>query len=168
MDNTDYKILDILQRDGRISMQKLSKAINMSTPATIERVRRLEENGSIVGYRAMVRPERVGREVLAFVDVAVEYPKREAFYRFVRECDAIISAFEVTGRRSHIVEISCRDMDEFQRTVYALYDMGVTETSVVLDNIKNGIFTKNGDVPGQTGLGRRGEHSPAKTGSCKK
>ena len=159
MDQTDYKILDILQRDGRISMQKLAKNINMSVTATIERVRKLEDSGTIVGYRVMLRPERVGREVLAFILVRVEYPKRNEFYAFVQQCDAIITVFEVTGQYTHLVETSCRDMNEFQKTVYALYDMGMTETCVVLDNVKNGIFTS---APEEDDVSCRGEYSPAK------
>lgn len=73
MDNTDFKIIEILQQNARISMQRLAQEINMSTPATIERVRKLEESGSIVGYRAMVRPERVGRDIVAFVMITGEY-----------------------------------------------------------------------------------------------
>lgn len=161
MDNTDYKILDILQRDGRISMQKLAKSINMSTPATIERVRKLEDNGTIVGYRAKVRPERVGREILSFILARIEYNRRTEFYRFVQSCDAVISVYEITGQYTHLIEASCRDMDEFQRTVYSLYDMGFTETCIVLDNIKSGIFTRTEEEEGQK-HGQRGEYSPAK------
>lgn len=69
MDATDFKILEILQSDGRISMKKLADQINMSTPATTERVRKLEENQSIVGYKAIIRPDLVGREVSAFIQV---------------------------------------------------------------------------------------------------
>lgn len=159
MDQTDYRILDILQRDGRISMRKLAKSISMSVTATIERVRKLEDNGTIVGYRVMLRPERVGREVLAFILVRVEYPKRSAFYEFVQQCNAIITVFEITGQYTHLVETSCRNMDEFQKTVYALYAMGMTETCVVLDNVKNGIFTRTSETEAES---HRGEYSPAK------
>ena len=79
MDATDFKILEILQSDGRIAMKKLAEQINMSTPATIERVKKLEENQGIVGYKAIIRPDRVGREVSAFVLVDIHRDQRTDF-----------------------------------------------------------------------------------------
>ena len=161
MDRTDYKILEILQKRGRISMKDLAKEINMSTPATIERVRRLEENGSIVGYRAVIRPDRVGREVLAYLLVAVQYGHREEFYSLVQNCDAVVQASEVAGSFTHLLEISCADMDEFQRLVYRFYDMGNVQTCVVLDHLKKGIYKDTGqDADLECVSGSRGEHSP--------
>ncbi|MFW5799887.1 MAG: Lrp/AsnC family transcriptional regulator, partial [Spirochaetota bacterium] len=54
MDYTDYKIISYLQKDGRISMKDLAKDISLSPPATAERVRRLEENGTIKQYKAII------------------------------------------------------------------------------------------------------------------
>ena len=161
MDQTDRKILEILQRRGRISMKDLAVEVSMSTPATIERVRRLEENGSIVGYRAIIRPDRVGREVMAYLLISVQYGHREEFYHLIQACDAVVQVSEVAGSFTHLVEISCADMDEFQRLVYRFYDLGDVQTCVVLDNLKKGIYK---DVEREETLGSvtgaRGEHSP--------
>ncbi len=159
MDMTDHKILELLQRQGRISMKNLAEEINMSTTATIERVRRLEENGSIVGYRAIIRPDRVGKEVLAYLLVSVQYGHREEFYRLIQTCDAVVQASEVAGSFTHLVEISCADMDEFQRLVYRFYDTGDVQTCIVLDNLKKGIY-KGKEETLETGAGVRGEYSP--------
>ena len=142
MDQIDFQILEILQRDGRIPMKKLAEQISMSTPAVIERVKKLEENQSIVGYHAVVRPDRVGREVSAFMLVSVERDRRDAFYRYVRESDNVIQASELAGRFTALLEVSCPDMEEFLKTVYDFYDMGTTETYVITDLIKSGVYKR--------------------------
>lgn len=157
MDATDFKILEILQSDGRISMKKLANQINMSTPATIERVRKLEENQSIVGYKAIIRPDRVGREVSAFIQVEVHRDQRTAFYQYIKSSDNIIDAYELAGRYTALLYVSCPDMEEFLKTVYDLYDMGNSETYVITDLIKSGIFRR---IPDSRDDGRS-FHSPA-------
>ena len=127
MDATDFKILEVLQRDGRISMKRLAEEINMSTPATIERVRRLEDNQSIVGYRAMVRPDRVGRECSAYILISVNQDKRSTFYDFVKGDDRVIEVYELAGRFTAILYVSCR---------------GNPETYQITDVVKSGIYRR--------------------------
>ena len=61
MDSTDWRILEELQNDGRLSYNQLGRRVNLSSPAVAERVRRLEESGVIAGYRALVDPAKAGR-----------------------------------------------------------------------------------------------------------
>lgn len=142
MDQTDFRILEILQRDGRITMKKLAEQINMSTPATIERVRKLEDNKSILGYRALIRPDRIGHEVGAFMLVSVDQAHRDQFYNYIREHDCIIEAYEIVGRFTAMLHVSCSNMEEFLKTVYDFYDMGSTETYVITDLIKSGVYKR--------------------------
>lgn len=60
MDITDYKIIEILQEEGRISMKDLGKIVGLTSPAVSERVKRLEEAGVIEGYKAIVNPNALG------------------------------------------------------------------------------------------------------------
>ena len=158
MDSIDFQILEILQRDGRISMKKLAEQVSMSPPAVIERVRKLEENQSVVGYKAVVRPDRVGREISAFILAAVDRGQRERFYRYLRESDNVIEAHELAGRFTALLQVSCPDMEEFLKTVYELYDMGSTETYVITDLIKSGVYKRTAESR-EDG---RSFHSPAR------
>ncbi len=67
LDSTSWKILRELQRDARLSFNELGRRVNLSPPATAERVRRLEESGVITGYRARVDPAKVGLPLLALI-----------------------------------------------------------------------------------------------------
>src|SRR5260370_33548556 len=71
LDSIDWKILGELQRNGRTAYTELGRRVGLSTPAVIERVRRLEEDEIVLGYRAEVDPAKVGLEVLAFIRVNV-------------------------------------------------------------------------------------------------
>ena len=89
LDTLDRKILEILQRDGRISNVDLAAQIQLSPPQCLRRVKALEERGVLRGYRALVRPETLGLGVTAFVSLNIE---AGAFAR-VREIEALIRDF---------------------------------------------------------------------------
>lgn len=146
MDAIDFKILELLQTDGRMPMRRLAEQINMSTPATIERVRKLEERQSIVGYKAIVRPDRVGHEVGAFVLVAVDREYRDKFYQYVQTSNSVVEAYELAGRYTAVLHLSCPDMEEFLKTVYDLYKMGSSESYVITDLLKSGIYRRGTEV----------------------
>lgn len=76
-DATDWRILDVLQREGRASFAELARAVSMSASAVTERVRRLEEAGVIQGYAAVVDPESLGLPILAFV--RLRYPNGDRY-----------------------------------------------------------------------------------------
>ncbi|MEU0790889.1 Lrp/AsnC family transcriptional regulator [Amycolatopsis sp. NPDC005961] len=69
LDDVDWRLLDLLQTDGRLSFKELGRRINLSPPAVAERVRRLEETGVITGYRAQVDARRAGQPLQAFVEM---------------------------------------------------------------------------------------------------
>lgn len=147
MDEIDQRILEILQSDGRISMRRLSEQIHMSAPATIERVRRLEENRSIMGYRAIVRPDRVGLQINTFVLVAADPHRQEELYRFVRENDRIVAAYVLLGRYSLMLQVSCPDMEDYLHTIYLIREYGYTETYPMCDLLKSETYKRLKSVP---------------------
>lgn len=142
MDEIDLDILEILQKDGRISMKKLAEQIHMSSPSTIERVRRLEENRSILGYRAVVRPDRVGLQVNTFVLVIVDPNQQEELYRFVRESARIVAAYVLLGKYGLMLQISCPDMEDYLHTIYLIQKFGFTESYPICDLLKTECYKR--------------------------
>lgn len=103
MDNFDRKILDIVGAEGRISVTDLSKRIGLSKSPTQARLRRLEEEGVIRGYRAMFDPIKLGRDHVAFVEVKLNDTREAALERFnkavvlmpeVEQCHLIAGQFD--------------------------------------------------------------------------
>lgn len=85
IDRIDRKILDILQRQGRIAMTELATQIGLSTSPCTERVRRLERDGVITGYHAHLSPEAVGRTLLVFVEIKLSAKSDQIFDKVRKE-----------------------------------------------------------------------------------
>ncbi len=67
IDETDLQIVRLLHRDGRLTQERIAREVSLSRPAIHERVKRLEENGVIIGYQAQVDWNRIGRSLVAFI-----------------------------------------------------------------------------------------------------
>lgn len=132
MDATDRKILQLLQENGRLSMQKLAAQINMSSPATAERVRKLEEAGAISGYAAQVNADRLGLPTHAFVVATVPMANRPQVYRYLEQNSAIVRAYYVlTGGPDVILEIFSPTPAELDKLQQDLFHLAQTVTYLV-------------------------------------
>ena len=98
-DLTDRKIISILQKDGRITMKHLGELINMSTPSTIDRVRRLEEAGVIKGYAAVVDYIALGYDMHIYIFVEVNQNKRPGLLEYIAKNQLIAGAHGVRAAR---------------------------------------------------------------------
>jgi Lrp/AsnC family leucine-responsive transcriptional regulator len=110
LDQTDWRILDALQRDGRMSFADLARTVAMSPSAVSERVRRLEETGVIAGYRATVSPERVGLSILAFVRLRYPTGNYRPFHALLDSTAEIVEAHHVTGEDCFVLKVVARSM----------------------------------------------------------
>lgn len=136
MDEIDYKILEILQKDGRMPMTKLAKQICLSTPATIERVRKLEDSGVITGYKAVVNPDKIGCNFNAFVLTTASLENRDLCTRFVEEDPRVLQAYRVTGRFTGCMKVACKDEESFLDLLHNFYDFGIYETYMIIDDLR--------------------------------
>lgn len=109
LDDTDHLILELLQRNGRLTMRELGERIAMSAPGATERVRRLEEAGIITGYHAAIDPDKVGKQIHGYILVEnIPYPRLEEFYRFVQQTPELYAAETiVSGGREAVLKIAC-------------------------------------------------------------
>ncbi|TDC62221.1 Lrp/AsnC family transcriptional regulator [Streptomyces hainanensis] len=130
-DETDMRVLDALQRDGRASYAELARAVAMSPSAVAERVRRLEESGVIRGYAAVVDPERLGYGVLAFVRLRYPTPNYKPFHDLVAVMPEILEAHHVTGEDCFVLKVVARSMRDLEATVGRIAGLGSVTTSVV-------------------------------------
>lgn len=137
MDNIDRKIIGTLLDAGRLTLQELADRVHLGASATRERLRRLERDGVITGYRAVVDLERLGFAVDALVDVDLA-PGADPirFETGLRTHEAVTEALHATGDHDYLVRVRCRDTTELHRVVRALkQDLGAarTQTRVILD-----------------------------------
>jgi Lrp/AsnC family transcriptional regulator, leucine-responsive regulatory protein len=132
IDDIDCQILGELQANARIPFAELGRRIGLSTPAVIERVRRLEEARVILGYRALVDPAKVGLPVRAFVKVTVAGDKLAKFAVMVRKLPEVLECHRVTGAESFMVQVAVRDVTHMEEVIDAMMPYVATNTSMIL------------------------------------
>jgi Lrp/AsnC family leucine-responsive transcriptional regulator len=105
MDNIDLQILDLLQRDGRLTNAAIGEQVGLSAPSVFERVRKLEQRGVIRGYTIQVDPEALGKPLTAFIRLTVSYDERKAAgVQALREDPDILECYSVAGEDCYILK----------------------------------------------------------------
>ncbi|MEG1284451.1 MAG: Lrp/AsnC family transcriptional regulator [Romboutsia sp.] len=132
MDITDYRIIEILQKDGRVSMKDLGKTVGLTSPAVSERVKRLEESGVIEGYKAIVNPDALGRVIKAFIHISLPSDKYADFLKAAKKDTRIVECHHITGDDCSLLKVIVRDMYELEEVIDSIKQIGSTKTSVIL------------------------------------
>lgn len=140
LDEIDLKILETMQQDGRIKRKDLAESVHLTIPAVSERMRKLEEEGYITNFAALVNPRKVGLGVSAFIFIVVE---SSSYYRNVIErainYKEIIECHAITGGGSHILKVRTRDVDHLEKLltqVQAWEGVKSTKTNLILSSPK--------------------------------
>src|SRR5262245_17343927 len=116
LDAKDHRILELVQRDGKLAQAEIARRVGLSTAAVNERLRKLENAGVIRSWAAIVDPRAVGAGITAYVDVFIEHPRFEpAFLDKVRSLDAVQECHHITGEFSLLLKIRVRDIESLQR-----------------------------------------------------
>lgn len=148
LDAVDRRILRALQSDGRIIYDALAAQVGLSPSATLRRVKRLEESGVIAGYVALVRPERVGFGLTAYLNVRLEkhseVHKRnpmDLFRAAVQTWPEVVECAALTGEMDYLLRVMVRDMAHYSHfimdTLLKHPSVQDCKTSFVLDHVKN-------------------------------
>ena len=118
LDGYDRRILDVLQREGRISNQELADRIGLSPSPCLRRVRALEESGVITGYRAVVDARRLGLTLMALIHISMDRHTPERFANFeqrVAELPEILECLLITGQDAdYQLKAVVSDMEAYQ------------------------------------------------------
>ncbi len=120
LDDRDLRMLAILREEGRLSKAELAKRINLSAAPCWERLKRLEEAGIIVGYRAEVSLKKIAAHIVVFMAVELEQHRAKDFTLFERTIaplDEVVACWAVGGGFDYILQIVTRDIDSYQRLV---------------------------------------------------
>lgn len=142
-DDIDRAILQTLQENGRISNADLARRVNLSPPAVHARVRRLEEQGLIRRYVALLDREAVGYDMLCLISVRLERHQRRDIDRLrsaVQEMPEVLECYHVTGEFDFLLKVVMRNRQELERFVVdrlsSLAGIAHIRTSLVLSEIK--------------------------------
>lgn len=145
LDRYDRQLLEVLQKDGRISNQDLADKIGLSPSACLRRLRTLEESGLIVGYRALLDAKVLGLTLMALVHISMDRHTPERFANFekkVADLPEVLECLLITGQDAdYQLKVIVRDMDAYQELLLNKITRieGVTgvHSSFVLRNVVN-------------------------------
>jgi Lrp/AsnC family leucine-responsive transcriptional regulator len=146
LDETDRRLLRILQRDGRITNQELARQANLSPAACFDRIKRLRDRGVIAGYAALLDPDKVGLPLLIFVEVLLERTTGDVFEEFaatVRRTPEILECHMVAGGFDYLIKARVADMDAYRRflgdILVRMPGVRETRTYAVLEEVKHSV-----------------------------
>jgi Lrp/AsnC family transcriptional regulator, leucine-responsive regulatory protein len=146
LDKISKKILSELQNDGRISNVDLAARVNLSPAACLERVRKLQEAGYILGYVAQLNPELLDVSLLVFIEVVLDRTTAdvfEAFKKSVQSIPEIMECHMVAGGFDYLVKSRVKDMNAYReflgKSLLQLKGVRETHTYAVMEEVKNTI-----------------------------
>jgi len=147
LDRYDRKILEILSRDGRLPVTELAEAVGLSKSPCQVRVKRLQAEGYILGYRAVLNPVKLDREHVAFAEVKLTDTTEKALSAFnaaVRKVPEIEQCHMIAGSFDYLLKIRTRDIRAYRQilgeTISALPYVGNSSTHVSMEAVKDNAF----------------------------
>lgn len=134
LDGHDTRILAELQADARITIAELGRRVHLSQPAVAERLRKLESNGVITGFRATVNLAALGYGIRALVRAGrADYQR---MIHFINQSPEVVNAWNITGEDSWLFEIAVADVAHLDAVVSQLSLLTETSTSIILKSVR--------------------------------
>lgn len=144
IDKTNRILLRELSVDGRLSNVELAKKVGLSPSACLRRVQELESQGIILGYRAVLNPEKLGRSFLAYVTVGLSdhsIASQRSFEESMESADEVSECHNITGTFEYLLRVEASDLAGYKQfhaqVLAALPQVTSITTYVVIESPKN-------------------------------
>ncbi len=144
LDETDVKLLKALQRDAKMATKTLCDEVNLSKTPVYDRIRRLEKEGVIKGYTAVVDQKKVGLPLVVFCNVSVAVHDDEHIMRFcseIAEIDEVMECYCTGGHYDFLLKVVLKDLESYNKFVFEKLTkvQGIIkmQSSFVLNEIKS-------------------------------
>ena len=134
LDDVGWKILAELQENARVSFAELGRRVGLSTPAALERVRRMEEAGIILGYHAELDGAKVGMPITAFIRISVAGEMLQRIIGIAEKLDEVLECHRVTGTDSFVIKVGVSSVEHLQKLFDHFSPYTATTTSIILSS----------------------------------
>jgi Lrp/AsnC family leucine-responsive transcriptional regulator len=134
LDDVGWKILHQLQQDARLSFAELGRRVGLSTPAVLERVRRMEDTGIILGYHAELDAAKVGMPITAFIRISVVGELLQRIIGIAANLDEVLECHRVTGTDSVVIKVGVSSVEHLQALFDQFSPYTATTTSIILSS----------------------------------
>jgi Lrp/AsnC family leucine-responsive transcriptional regulator len=143
IDEIDWKILKELQINARLTFAELGRRVGLTTPAVIERIRKLEDASIITGYRVEIDTAKVGLPITAFIRMSITGVDYSHIIEVVEVSTEVLECHRGTGNDSFIMKVAVADVGHLQTLIDKLTPYGITTTSIVLSSpVKRRVIEK--------------------------
>ena len=143
LDETDLQILKILQKNAKLTTKELAEAVHLTPTPVFERQKRLERQGYIKKYVAVLNPEKIGQGLQVYCKVKLKQINREiaeAFTRRIMRIPEVIECYNTSGSYDYLLKVRARDMKQYQDFVLTklgdIETVGSIESTFVMSEIK--------------------------------
>ncbi|HEY8584209.1 MAG TPA: Lrp/AsnC family transcriptional regulator [Capillimicrobium sp.] len=131
LDGPNRRLIEELQRDARCSIAELGRRVGLSAPAVSERLRRLEDEGVITGYRAEVDPRRLGYGLGVVIRLRPAPRQLAVAAELARQTPEIVECHRVTGDDCYVMIAWVRDVEHLEEVIDGFADLGSTTSAVM-------------------------------------
>lgn len=143
LDETDKRLLNLLQKNGRLTIKELSEKLHLSSTPVYERQKRLEKDGYIDKYVALLNKEKLGKNLIVFCNVKLQHHERgmgEKFVQAVQQLPDITECYNISGEYDFMLKVLVKDMPQYQDFIMnkltMIENIGSTHSMFVMGEIK--------------------------------
>ncbi len=144
LDKTDKKLLTLLQQDAKLTTKQLAHHLELTVTPVFERIKKLEKQGVISKYVALLDKEKIGLKLIAFCNVSIKEHSREYIYHFesqITKFSEVMECYHIAGMHDYMLKIVTKNMDSYHDFIYnklaTIENIGNVRSSFVMNELKN-------------------------------
>jgi len=144
LDLIDFKILDLLQEDGRVTIKKISELLDLSTTPVFERIKKLEREGYIKKYIALLNHRKLDLKQVVFIQLTLKEHSRSFIEKFANEVKMfpeVVECYRITGNFDFLIKVLVADIESYENFILTklslLSNLGNVQSHIALSEIKN-------------------------------
>jgi len=135
LDNLNWKILQCLQQNSRMSNAEIGRRVGISSPAVSERIKKLEDAEVIQGYTTFVSPFEVGYQLKALITLRAFMGMLKPFLEKVKTYNEVVNCYRITGNENIVMEVVLKNQKHLESFIDQLISYGETKTQIVLSHV---------------------------------
>lgn len=143
LDNTDKSLLVLLQKNAKYTIKELAAKLNLTATPIFERIKRLENEGYIQNYKAVLNRKKIGLSLITFCNVSLKNHETTMIAKFEKDIykfSEVIECYHIAGMYDYLIKVMVKDMDEYQEFVAkklaSLENLGQVQSSFVMTEVK--------------------------------
>ena len=137
MDAVDWTILSLLLENARMPLKQIASHVFLSAPAVASRIHKLEQEGIIIGYRAVLSQDKLGNKVVAYVHLTLQPELQKTFAGFIEKIPYVEECYHVTGPYSMLMKVCFPDIEQLDEFVAKVQKYGKTHTQIAFSTLKS-------------------------------